>query len=78
VFRIDKICLFNGIFSAKEDNTQCIEVLVDFVEEFDVSEVLHMLPDDWSMAAISKALHRALRLKLHQVNVINRRIKCWD
>jgi hypothetical protein len=56
--------------SAMEDNPECVEVLADYVEEFDVSSVLPILPDDWSMSTISKALHRAFRLKLHQVGSI--------
>jgi len=44
-----------------------VSLLTEFGEEFDLSLVLGMLPDDWSLKLVSNVLFRAVRNTLHKV-----------
>lgn len=51
-----------------ELSPECLNVLADFVEDFDISLILPILPDDLNLTIISNVLRRAVRLKIHKVS----------
>ncbi len=54
--------------TTKADLSQeCLYVLLDFVEEFDLVSILPLLSDDMNLSKLSNILRRAVRLKIHQV-----------
>lgn len=61
-------------FISGEQSSECLDVLVDFVEEFDLSVIMPMLPDDMDLAIISNILRRALRLKIHKVSLAKKNL----
>jgi len=59
--------ILNRAEPSSEEIRNILDMLSDFSDEFDLTSVLSMLPDDWSVQMVSSVLQRAMRKSLHRV-----------